>query len=112
MLTVNYNIKKSILTLLTFLPLMIFGQVDSLFGTYVTATMGNSPIIKLFSDSTFSYKSSIDVGYIPETFGYLKFSDDTVYFNYKQKIHPEITDFSSRLNPDYEHITPLSVASR
>jgi hypothetical protein len=101
---VTCNLKKLLSILITFLPIIAFGQADSIFGTYVTATIGNSAIIKLFPDSTFSYQSPIDVGDVPETFGELKFSGDTVYFSYNQKIHPEITDSSSRFNPDNENL--------
>jgi hypothetical protein len=97
-------LKTRIFILITFLPIITFGQIDSIFGTYVTVTFGNSPIIKLFPDSTFSYQSPIRVGDIPETFGELNFVGDTVYFNYKQKIHPEITDSSSRFNPAHQNI--------
>ncbi len=101
---INEYLKTLTFILITFLPIITFGQTDSVFGTYVTATMGNSPIIKLFPDSTFSYQSPVDAGDVPETLGELNFEGDTVYFNYNQKIHPEITDSSSRFNPTHQNI--------
>lgn len=102
--TITYNLKKNIFILIFYLPLIAIGQSKNIFGTYKTWTLGNSPIIKLFPDSTFSYTSPIDVGYVPETFGNLKFSGDTIYFNYEQKIHPEIIDSSSLFNPNHKNI--------
>jgi hypothetical protein len=82
-----------------------FAQTDSIFGTYQTISLGGfSPTITLFSNNTFSYQSSIDVGYVPTTFGYLEFSDDTVAFKYREQIHPEIRNTETQFNSERKNI--------
>jgi len=82
-----------------------FAQTDSVFGTYRTISLGGfSPTITLFPNNTFSYKSLIDVGDVPTTFGYLEFSDDTVMFKYREQIHPEILSTETQFNPERKNI--------
>lgn len=86
------------------LPLNNFGQTDSIYGTYLTVSLGFSPIITLFSNNTFCYKSNLDIGDTPETFGIISIVKDTVYFEYTQQIHPEITHSTSQHNPEIKKI--------
>jgi len=82
-----------------------FAQIDSIFGTYQTISLGGfSPTITLFSNNTFSYQSSIDVGDVPTTFGYLEFAGDTVVFKYREQIHPEILNTETHFNPERKNI--------
>ena len=80
-----------------------FAQTDSVFGTY--QTIGSfTPTITLFPNNTFSYKSLIDVGDVPTTFGYLEFFGDTVVFKYREQIHPEIINTEFQFNPERKNI--------
>lgn len=82
-----------------------FAQTDSVFGTYRTILLGGfSPTITLFSDNTFSYQSSIDVGDVPTIFGYLEFTGDTVVFKYREQIHPEILSAETQFNLERTNI--------
>ena len=82
-----------------------FAQTDSIFGTYRTISLGGfSPTITLFPNNTFSYQSSIDVGDVLTTFGYIEFVGDTVAFKYREQIHPEVLSVETQFNPERKNI--------
>ena len=96
--------KLKLLLLIMISTFHSFAQTDSIFGIYQTVLLGGSPTITLFPNNTFSYKSSIDVGYVPTTFGDLEFSGDTVLFKYREQIHPEIINTKTYHNSERKNI--------
>ena len=106
--------KKKLINILLLLcgTVPSFSQIDSVFGTYRTVPF--SPTITLYPNNTFSYKSPIDVGYVPTTMGYLEFAGDTIIFKYIEQIYPEILSVEKDFNPERKNIllkisAPMSV---
>lgn len=101
---------KSIKKTLLLLSIIIFGtfqcnsQTDSIYGRYICDFFFTSPNITLYPNNTFSYRSPIDVGYVPETKGYLEFNGDTVFFGYREPTTAIIEKSDSYYNIERKNI--------
>jgi hypothetical protein len=94
-----------LIILLIFILPDSFSQERILTGTWSTGGLYmNPPKIILYSDSTFGYTAPLDVGSVPETKGKYLIKNDSIFFNYPNKIHPQIesitlsSDSKTKLN--------------
>ena len=86
-------------------PLICCAQIDSLYGKYRQySILTHTSSITLNPNGTFIYKSPIDVGYVPETMGFIERKGDTILFSYPYEIYPQAELVEEKINPNRNNI--------